>query len=66
MPRQIIMYMARSETNASLPQIGEALGGRDHTTVMYAHEKIADLIERDQQIRRDITAIRELLYSQKA
>ena len=65
MPRQIIMYMARSETNASLPQIGEALGGRDHTTVMYAHEKIADLIERDQQIRRDITAIRELLYSQK-
>lgn len=65
-PRQVIMYLARSETNASLPQIGEALGGRDHTTVLYAHDKIADLIERDQQLRRDLTAIRELLYNSKA
>jgi len=62
-PRQIIMYLAREETNASLPQIGEALGGRDHTTVLYAHEKISDLVERDQQLRRDILAIREALYN---
>jgi chromosomal replication initiator protein len=65
LPRQIIMYLARRETDASLPQIGQALGGRDHTTVMYAHDKIADLIERDQQLRRDLMAIRELLYNDK-
>ena len=44
-PRQVAMYLLRSETNASLPQIGEVLGGRDHTTVMYAIQKIANEIE---------------------
>lgn len=66
MQRQITMYLARQETTASLPQIGEALGGRDHTTVLYAHDKIADLVERDQQLRRDLTAIREILYNHKS
>jgi chromosomal replication initiator protein len=66
MQRQVTMYLARQETTASLPQIGDALGGRDHTTVLYAHDKIADLVERDQQLRRDLTAIREILYNHKS
>lgn len=62
LPRQIAMYLMREEVNASLPQIGEALGGRDHTTVMYGCDKIADLIERDDRVRRQIIQIRENLY----
>ncbi|MBI4926503.1 MAG: chromosomal replication initiator protein DnaA [Anaerolineae bacterium] len=62
LPRQVAMYLMREEVNASLPQIGEALGGRDHTTVMYACEKVADMIERDDRLRRQLIAIRERLY----
>ncbi len=61
--RQMAMYLAREETDASLPQIGEALGGRDHTTVMHGWEKIASQIERDDRLRREMLAIRELIYS---
>jgi len=66
LPRQIAMYLLREETNFSLPQIGEVLGGRDHTTVMYAIEKISDQIERDDRLRRDIVAIKQQLYGQAA
>ncbi|NMB89177.1 MAG: chromosomal replication initiator protein DnaA [Chloroflexi bacterium] len=66
LPRQIVMYLLREEGNVSLPQIGEALGGRDHTTVMYACEKVADLIERDDRLRRQIIQIREDLYGRHA
>jgi chromosomal replication initiator protein len=62
LPRQIAMYLLREESNISLPQIGESLGGRDHTTVMYACEKIADLMERDDRLRRQVVEIRENLY----
>ncbi len=62
LPRQVAMYLLREEANASLPQIGEAIGGRDHTTVMYACEKVADMIERDDHLRRQIIQIREQLY----
>jgi len=62
LPRQIAMYLLREEANVSLPQIGEFLGGRDHTTVLYACEKVADLIERDDRLRRQILQIREQLY----
>jgi chromosomal replication initiator protein len=62
LPRQVAMYLMREEVNASLPQIGEVLGGRDHTTVMYACEKVADLIERDDRLRRQVLQIREQLY----
>ena len=64
LPRQIAMYLMREEGHISLPQIGEALGGRDHTTVMYGCTKIADLLERDDQIRRQVIEIREQLYGQ--
>lgn len=64
LPRQMAMYLLREETGASLPQIGEALGGRDHTTVMYAHEKMKEEVETNDQRRREFLAIREYLYKQ--
>jgi chromosomal replication initiator protein len=64
LPRQVAMYLIREETQASLPQIGTALGGRDHTTVMYGCEKIADLLETDDGLRRQVMAIREAVYQQ--
>ncbi|MGQ9833467.1 MAG: chromosomal replication initiator protein DnaA [Candidatus Villigracilaceae bacterium] len=66
LPRQIAMYLLREEANASLPQIGQALGGRDHTTVMYAIEKVSDLLERDDRLRRRVVEIRRQLYSPAA
>jgi len=48
--RQVAMYLARDLTNASLPKIGEAFGGRDHTTVLYACEKIKTAIKTDPDI----------------
>jgi chromosomal replication initiator protein len=62
LPRQVAMYLLREETNASLPAIGDALGGRDHTTVLYGYEKIADLIETDDFLRKQVSAIRQTLH----
>ena len=62
-PRQVAMYLLREESELSLPKIGEILGGRDHTTVMYGHDKITDLLERDKNLRRKIVNIQEILYS---
>jgi chromosomal replication initiator protein len=61
LPRQLTMYLIREETRTSLPQIGEILGGRDHTTVMHGCAKIAAQIETDEQLRRDWLAIKESL-----
>lgn len=66
LPRQIAMYLLREEANISLPQIGDTLGGRDHTTVMYGCDKIADLLERDDRLRRKVIEIREQLYGYAA
>ena len=62
LPRQVAMYLLREVGNLSLPQIGRALGGRDHTTVMYACEKVADMIERDDRLRRQVLQLREQLF----
>ena len=62
-PRQIAMYLIREETSNSLPKIGEALGGRDHTTVMYGCGKIADQLEIDDALRRQVVALRDRIYS---
>ena len=62
LPRQIAMYLMREVGNISLPQIGNAIGGRDHTTVMYACEKVADLIESDDRLRRQVLQLREQLF----
>ena len=64
LPRQVAMYLLREEANFSLPQIGDVMGGRDHTTVIYACDKVADLLERDHRLRRQVVDIREQLYGQ--
>lgn len=64
LPRQIAMYLMRDVVNASFPKIGETMGGRDHTTVLYACEKIADMIERDDFFRRQVFQIRDQLFKQ--
>jgi chromosomal replication initiator protein len=61
LPRQVAMYLLRTETAASLPQIGEVLGGRDHSTILHGYSKIAHEMTENNQLRRDILAIRELL-----
>ena len=65
-PRQVAMYLLRKETNASLPQIGEILGGRDHTTVMYAIEKVASEIESKTDLRKRVVHIKQQLYGHGA
>ena len=64
LPRQIAMYLLREEAQISLPQIGDVLGGRDHTTVMYACDKVSDLLEEDDRLRRQVVDIRDQLYGQ--
>lgn len=60
-PRQIAMYLSREMTDLSLPKIGEEFGGRDHTTVIHAHEKISRMLENDTTINQDIEEIKEQL-----
>lgn len=60
-PRQIAMYLSRELTDFSLPKIGEEFGGRDHTTVIHAHEKISKLIQSDAQFQKQLNEINELL-----
>lgn len=52
-PRQVVLWAARRHTTLSLPQIGRRCGGRDHTTVLHACRKIAELREEDADIRED-------------
>jgi chromosomal replication initiator protein len=63
--RQVAMYLLKEELHYSLPQIGEVLGGRDHTTVLYGCGKIAAGIEENDQLRRDVLAIKEQLYRER-
>ena len=58
-PRQIAMYLARELTEHSLPKIGEAFGGRDHTTVIHAHEKISQMLRHDHELNRIVQLLRE-------
>ncbi len=56
-PRQIAMYLARQLTHASLAELGRAFGGKDHTTVLYAVDKIRALIQDDPQVKRTIDTL---------
>jgi chromosomal replication initiator protein len=53
------MYLSRELTDYSLPKIGEAFGGRDHTTVIHAHEKIATALQQDQDLYKILQSITE-------
>ena len=63
LPRQIAMYLMREETEAALLRIGEALGGRDHSTILHGCEKIEREMGENDDFRRDINALRESLYA---
>lgn len=56
-PRQIAMYLARKITDLSLPKIGEEFGGRDHTTVIHAYEKISQALKTDEQLQNAVKEI---------
>jgi chromosomal replication initiator protein len=60
--RQVAMYLSRELTDMSFPQIGQALGGRDHTTVMHGYDKITALFEKDDEIRRQVLEIKTTLF----
>ncbi len=59
LPRQIAMYLSRELTNHSLPEIGQSFGGRDHTTVMHACEKIKTDLEKDMSLKDMVNRIRQ-------
>ena len=63
-PRQIAMYLCRELTDLSLPKIGEEFGGRDHTTVIHAYEKIASEIESDASLKRKIDKLMKQIKSE--
>jgi chromosomal replication initiator protein len=63
-PRQIAMYLMREETDVSLLRIGAELGGRDHSTVLHACRKIDQEVARNEELRRELAAVREAIYSE--
>jgi chromosomal replication initiator protein len=62
-PRQIAMFLVRQEIKASFPSIGELFGGRDHTTVMHAVEKIENLIAEKESVKQEIDLLLDKLYT---
>jgi chromosomal replication initiator protein len=62
-PRQIAMFLMREETDVSLLRIGAELGGRDHSTVLHACDKITREVAVNDELRREIAAVRELIYA---
>ncbi|MDO5375814.1 chromosomal replication initiator protein DnaA [Staphylococcus rostri] len=62
-PRQIAMYLSRELTDFSLPKIGEEFGGRDHTTVIHAHDKIKKEIENDPTLKQEIASLEKEIRS---
>jgi chromosomal replication initiator protein len=62
-PRQVAMAISKELTNHSLPEIGDAFGGRDHTTVLHACRKIKELRETEQRIEEDYVNITNILTS---
>ncbi len=62
-PRQVAMYLMREELKKSFPFIGEKLGGRDHTTVMYACDKLTKEVEKNETLQQELNSIKEKIYS---
>ena len=63
-PRQVAMFLMREETDVSLLRIGAELGGRDHSTVLHACGKINREMQVNDEMRREVAAVRELIYSE--
>jgi chromosomal replication initiator protein len=61
LPRQVAMYLCRTNTNASLPDIGAEFGGKDHSTVIHACAKIRELMAKDDKFRRQLHDLTNLL-----
>ena len=59
--RQVGMYIARELTSSSLPKVGDAFGGRDHTTVMHAHDKIKKAVAANPEVDREVKALMQRL-----
>lgn len=64
LPRQVAMYLSRELTDFSLLKIGEAFGGRDHTTIIHAHDKIMKAISQDSELIRIINVLTEKIENQ--
>ena len=62
-PRQVAMALAKELTDHSLPEIGDAFGGRDHTTVIHACRKIAELKAKDSRVNEDYSNLLRILTS---
>ena len=56
--RQVAMYLARELTDNSLPKIGKEFGGRDHSTVLHAYNKIKNMLEQDDSLRIEMDTIK--------
>jgi chromosomal replication initiator protein len=61
LPRQVAMYLAKELTQKSLPEIGDAFGGRDHTTVLHAVRKIADKRQHDTELNHQLHVLEQTL-----
>jgi ATPase involved in DNA replication initiation len=57
LPRQVAMYLARELTESSLPKVGEEFGGRNHSTVIHAHDKITSIMDEDADLAERISEI---------
>jgi len=60
-PRQMAMALAKELTSHSLPEIGDAFGGRDHTTVIHACRKIQELLKADRDVQEDYNNLQRIL-----
>ncbi len=63
-PRQIVMFILREDFNISYPYIGQKMGGRDHTTVIYACDKVKEDAKNDSGLQQEIEQIRNMIYNQ--
>ena len=62
LPRQLAMYFAKEYTNATFTKIGEEMGGKDHSTVMYACETIRDVSKIDKELKKYLKEIKEKIF----
>jgi hypothetical protein len=65
-PRQVAMYLCREMTPRSLPAIGRAVGGKDHTTVLYGHRKIRTLARLDRALAAELYVLRQAIAAKTA